>query len=81
MLAVGTGYCEVVDSSCPTIFCAAARPEPAVLLLLLLLAVAELAGLEFELELLPELHAASSAAAVIAAPGASHCFHLCVIAM
>jgi hypothetical protein len=40
----------------------------------------ELAALELELLLL-ELHAASSAAAVIAAPGASHRFHLCVIAM
>jgi hypothetical protein len=33
-----------------------------------------------EVELLLELHAASTAAAVIAAPGASQRFHLCVIA-
>jgi len=79
MLAVGTGYAEVVDSSCVTIFCAAVRPEPAVLPLLGTALVLELAALE--LELLLELHAASSAATVIAAPGVSHRFHLCVIAM
>ena len=78
MLAVGTGYAEVVDSSCVTIFCAVTRPELAVLLLLG--AAPVLVALELELLLL-ELHAASSAAAVIATPGASHCFHLCVIAM
>ena len=80
MLAVGTGYCEIVDSSCPTIFCAAASPAGRAAAGGLL-AVAELAALELELELLLELHAASSAAAVIAAPGASHRFHLCVIAL
>lgn len=42
--------------------------------------VVELAALELELLLL-ELHAASSAAAVITTPGASHCFHPCVTAM
>jgi hypothetical protein len=51
-----------------------------VLLLLGVALVPELAALELELLLL-ELHAASSAAAVIAAPGASQRFHLCVIAM
>ena len=78
MLAVGTGYAEVVDSSCVTIFWAVARPELAVLLLLG--AAPVLVALELELLLL-ELHAASSAAAVIAAPGATQRFHLCVIAM
>ena len=80
MLAVGTGYAEVVDSSCVTIFWAVARPELAVLLLLGAAPVLALAALELELLLL-ELHAASSAAAVIAAPGATQRFHLCVIAM
>ena len=78
MPAVGTGYAEVVDSSCVTIFWAVARPELAVLLLLG--AAPVLVALELELLLL-ELHAASSAAAVIAAPGATQRFHLCVIAM
>ena len=77
MLAVGTGYAEVVDSSCVTIFCAVTRPELAVLLLLGAAPVL----VALELELLLELHAASSAAAVIAAPGATQRFHLCVIAM
>jgi hypothetical protein len=67
-----------VPSSCATIFWASATPELAELLLLGAAPVVELAALE--LELLLELHAASSAA-VIAAPGASHRFHLCVIAM
>jgi len=77
-VAVGTGYDEVVAWSWATIFWASARPELAVLLLLG--AAPVLVALELELLLL-ELHAASSAAAVIAAPGASHRFHLCVIAM
>jgi len=79
MVAVGTGYDEVVAWSWATIFWAWARPELAVLPLLGA-ALLELAALELELLLL-ELHAASSAAAVIAAPGASQRFHLCVIAM
>jgi hypothetical protein len=41
----------------------------------------ELAATLPELELLPELHAASSTAAVTATPGAAHRFHLCVIAL
>jgi hypothetical protein len=40
----------------------------------------ELGEVELLLELPLELHAASTAAAVIAAPGASQRFHLCVIA-
>jgi hypothetical protein len=45
-----------------------------------LAAAEELAGALLELELLLELQAARTAAAVIAAPGASQRFHLCVIA-
>jgi hypothetical protein len=45
-----------------------------------LAAEGELLELALVLELLLELHAASSAAAVSAAPGASHRIHLCVIA-
>jgi hypothetical protein len=69
----------VVASSWVTIAWAVATPEVAVLAAELL-AVGELllgALLELELEL---LQAASRATAVIAAPGAAHRFHLCVIA-
>jgi hypothetical protein len=62
-----------------TIACAVATPEAAVLAAEAL-AVGELllgALLELELEL---LQAASRATAVIAAPGATQRFHLCVIA-
>jgi hypothetical protein len=53
-----------------------------VLAVLLLLPLGEeLAAALPEVELLLELHAASSAAAVIATPGAAHRFHLCVIAL
>jgi hypothetical protein len=45
-----------------------------------LVAEGELLELALGLELLLELHAASSAAAVSVAPGASHRIHLCVIA-
>ena len=45
------------------------------------LAAGEFAAVLVVLELLPELQAASTAAAVIAAPGASQRFHLCVIAL
>jgi len=45
-----------------------------------LAAAGELGCVLLELELLPELQAASTAAAVIAAPGATQRFHLCVIA-
>ncbi|HEX4290959.1 MAG TPA: hypothetical protein VH021_18680 [Trebonia sp.] len=67
-----------------TIASALARPdvvELAALALTLALALGALllgALLELELEL---LQAASTAAAVIAAPGATHRFHLCVIAL
>jgi hypothetical protein len=65
-----------------TICCAFATPVDAVLVD----EAAELAGAdEFAavepVELLLELQAASTAAAVIAAPGASQRFHLCVIAV
>jgi hypothetical protein len=75
--AVGTGYCEVVASSCVTICWALATPAAAELV-----TEGELLALELELvlELLLELQAASRAAAVIAAPGATQRFHLCVIA-
>ena len=45
------------------------------------LAAGELDGALVEVELLEELQAASTAAAVSAAPGASQRFHLCVIAV
>ncbi|MGH3272056.1 MAG: hypothetical protein ACRDN1_23770 [Trebonia sp.] len=64
-----------MPSSCTTIFWAAVRPADVELV-----AEGELLELALVLELLPELHAASSAAAVSAAPGASHRIHLCVIA-
>jgi hypothetical protein len=68
-----------VASSCATIFWAAATPADAELV-----AEGELLAPVLEpalvLELLLELHAASSAAVVSAAPGASHRIHLCVIA-
>jgi hypothetical protein len=78
MGAVGTGYVVVTDSNWLTICWAFDRlvvsPPP------VLAEAEELAAAgELELELL-ELHAASTAAAVIAAPGASKRFHLCVIA-
>ena len=69
----------VVASSWVTIAWAVATPEDAVLAPEVL-AVGELllgALLELELAL---LQAASRATAVIAAPGAAHRFHLCVIA-
>ncbi len=83
MGAVGTGYLVVTDSNWLTICWAfassvvsppalAAAEEPA--------AAGELACVPPELELLLELQAARTAAAVIAAPGASKRFHLCVIA-
>jgi hypothetical protein len=78
MDAVGTGYVLVTDSNWLTICCAFDRlaVSPPVLAEAEELAAAG----ELELELLLELHAASTAAAVIAAPGASKRFHLCVIA-
>ena len=45
------------------------------------LAAGELDGVPLEVELLEELQAASTAAAVSAAPGTSQRFHLCVIAL
>jgi hypothetical protein len=79
MGAVGTGYVVVSDSNWLTICWAFDRPlvsPPPVLAEAEELAAAG----ALELELLLELHAASTAAAVIAAPGASKRFHLCVIA-
>ncbi|HWG25152.1 hypothetical protein [Actinospica sp.] len=76
---MGTGYVVVTDSNWLTICWAFDRPvvSPAPALA----AAEELAAAgELELELLLELQAASTAAAVIAAPGASQRFHLCVIA-
>jgi hypothetical protein len=75
----------VVASNCETICCAFATPADAALVdEAPVLAVAELAVAELpdeaELELPLELQAARTAAAVIAAPGASQRFHLCVIA-
>jgi hypothetical protein len=73
----------VVAPSWLTICWAFARPAdvPPAAEAVELAAAEELAGaLLDELELLLELQAASTAAAVIAAPGASQRFHLCVIA-
>jgi hypothetical protein len=73
-----------VASNWLTICCALARPASVVLDddTEELAAGELLAGaLELELEVLLELQAASTAAAVIAAPGASSFFHLCVIAL
>jgi hypothetical protein len=78
MPAVGTGYLVVVASSWLTICWAFARPAgaPPDAAAEELAATGELAVALLELE----LQAASTAAAVIAAPGASQRFHLCVIA-
>ena len=73
----------MVASSWVTICCAFATPAvppPALAAAEELAAADELACVLLELELLLELQAASTAAAVIAAPGASQRFHLCVIA-
>jgi hypothetical protein len=69
----------VTASNWLTICSAFATPASLLLLVLLLAEVLAAGVVVLELEL--ELQAASSAAAVIAAPGATQRFHLCVIAL
>ena len=73
----------MVASSWVTICCAFATPADVELDAAAVADDEELAGAAavLELELVLELHAARTAAAVSAAPGAAQRFHLCVIAI